>query len=252
MKHLRLALWLGLAGAISVALVFPYVLELMPSAAARVAQAGVALPMVIVAQVVQGFVLLTLMSWAGLRVGERMGLDAPILRAWVYGTPRPRADAGTFALACGIGLVCAMLIVIIAQALQPWMPPSLPGSPPRIDGWKGLLASFYGAIGEELQLRLFAMTLLMGLAWKAFARGRSKPPAFAAWTGIALASLLFAAGHLPAAAGVWPLDTAVVLRTLSLNAIAGIAFGWLFWRHGLEQAMAAHFTADLVLHVAAA
>ena len=34
-----------------------------------------------------------------------------------------------------------------------------------------------------------------------------------------------------------------------LNSLAGIAFGWLYWRRGLEAAMIAHFAADLVLHV---
>ena len=34
-----------------------------------------------------------------------------------------------------------------------------------------------------------------------------------------------------------------------LLAAVGLAFGWLFWRHGLEFAMLAHFCADLVLHV---
>jgi hypothetical protein len=29
----------------------------------------------------------------------------------------------------------------------------------------------------------------------------------------------------------------------------GIAFGWLFWKWGLESAVVAHFTADVVLHV---
>ena len=43
----------------------------------------------------------------------------------------------------------------------------------------------------------------------------------------------------------------VVVRTIALNAIAGIAFGWLFWKHGLEMAMLAHFSADIVLHVVA-
>jgi len=47
------------------------------------------------------------------------------------------------------------------------------------------------------------------------------------------------------------LDALVVLQVIVLNALCGLAFGWLFWRHGLEHAMVAHFSADLVLHVAA-
>ena len=40
-----------------------------------------------------------------------------------------------------------------------------------------------------------------------------------------------------------------VTPIVSLNAIVGIVSGWLFWRFGIEHAMLAHFSADLVLHV---
>ena len=68
---------------------------------------------------------------------------------------------------------------------------------------------------------------------------------------VVVAAIAFGAGHLPAAAKVWPLDTVVVTRTLLLNGIAGLVFGWFYVRHGLESAMLSHFCADLVLHVAA-
>jgi len=34
-----------------------------------------------------------------------------------------------------------------------------------------------------------------------------------------------------------------------LNGLGGLAFGWLYWKQGLESAMIAHFSADIVLHV---
>ena len=43
----------------------------------------------------------------------------------------------------------------------------------------------------------------------------------------------------------------MVARTVLLNAVAGVVFGWLYWKRGLEMAMLAHFGGDLVLHVAA-
>ena len=56
---------------------------------------------------------------------------------------------------------------------------------------------------------------------------------------------------LGARAKLWGLDTVVVLRTLLLNGIAGVVFGWLYWKRGLEMAMLSHFSADIVLHVIA-
>ena len=49
-----------------------------------------------------------------------------------------------------------------------------------------------------------------------------------------------ATGHLPAIAALTPLTPIVILRTVGLNALLGLAFGWLFWRRGLEHAMVAH------------
>jgi membrane protease YdiL (CAAX protease family) len=45
------------------------------------------------------------------------------------------------------------------------------------------------------------------------------------------------------------LTTLVVIRTTLLNAIGGIVFGWLYQTRGLESAMIAHFSADIVLPV---
>jgi hypothetical protein len=39
----------------------------------------------------------------------------------------------------------------------------------------------------------------------------------------------------------------LVTRALTLNGVAGIAFGYLYWRHGLEAAMLAHMSTHLVL-----
>jgi hypothetical protein len=41
----------------------------------------------------------------------------------------------------------------------------------------------------------------------------------------------------------------LVIRAITLNGIAGIAFGWLYWQYGLEAAMLSHFCADILLHV---
>ena len=80
---------------------------------------------------------------------------------------------------------------------------------------------------------------------------KAAPPAAVYWVAIAISALLFGAGHLPAAAHVWGLDAIVVFRTVALNAIAGLFFGWLYWKRGLEMAVLGHFSADIVLHVLA-
>jgi hypothetical protein len=56
-------------------------------------------------------------------------------------------------------------------------------------------------------------------------------------------------GHLPATAAVAPLTPLLVARALVLNGVAGIAFGYLYWRHGLEAAMVGHMSAHVVLQI---
>ena len=74
-------------------------------------------------------------------------------------------------------------------------------------------------------------------------------PAWILWTASAIAALLFGALHLPQAAMIAGLSPPVVAFTLIGNWIPGMAFGWLYWKHGLVSAMVAHFSIDIVLHV---
>ncbi|MBU7029500.1 MAG: CPBP family intramembrane metalloprotease, partial [Theionarchaea archaeon] len=70
------------------------------------------------------------------------------------------------------------------------------------------------------------------------------------WSANILAAVIFGLGHLPTAIAIGiPLTALFVTRTVVLNGIGGVAFGWLYWKQGLESAMMAHFTVDIVLHV---
>ena len=98
----------------------------------------------------------------------------------------------------------------------------------------------YGAVIEEIMMRLFCMSLLAFLLWKLFARKQETPS-----TGILIAAnimavLLFAAGHLPATAVMMGLTPMIVLRCFLLNGTFGLAFGALYRRYGLRYAMLAH------------
>jgi len=75
------------------------------------------------------------------------------------------------------------------------------------------------------------------------------PTAGAFWLANVLADVLFGPGYLPATAAFLPLTRLAITRAAALNGIPSIMFGWLYWKRGLEPAMAAHFSADLALHV---
>jgi membrane protease YdiL (CAAX protease family) len=246
-RHLRPALLLGGAGTLATACVFPYVLELRPELLAQLRALPVPLALIATAQLAQAFVLLSSLAWTGLALGEGLGLDAQLLRERAQ-----RGDAPfpwrTLGIACAWGVGVGVVLVLLDLVFKPLLPPPLSPLPENIAPWKGFLASFYGGIAEEVQTRLFFMTLVAWVLWRM--SGRSGKP----WiyrVAILVAALAFGAAHLPAAIMIWGFGMANVARTVVLNGLAGIVFGSLYWRRGIEHAMAAHFSADMVLHVLA-
>lgn len=238
------ATW-GALGALSVVAVLPYVLQTIPGVAERI---RLPFPLLALLQAVQAFVLLGLLAFAGLRMGHRVGLGSPLLRS-LLARQAPQWARLRPGLATVVGVGAGLAVIGGSAVLDPLLPAPLhPIADPGAgrSALNGLLASFYGGIAEELQLRLFLMTLLVWPLAR-FARRDVAAPGY--WAAIGGAALLFGIGHLPAAAAIWGLDGAVVARTLLLNGIAGVAFGWLYWKRGIEMAMLAHFSADIVLHV---
>jgi len=60
-----------------------------------------------------------------------------------------------------------------------------------------------------------------------------------------LAGLLFGWAHVDEEVPARGFDGAV-LGLLLVNTVFGIAFGWLYWKQGLESAILAHFIVDAV------
>lgn len=240
----RLATLFGVAGALATLALFPYLAALMP---AKLAAIPLPLPALAALQALQAGILCGVLGWIGLRLGEAIRLDAPWLRAWLARQPRDPRWQAHWAAAALLGIGTALLVLGLLQLSSFDHAPTVTSA--RGWAWRGLLASFYGGVVEEIICRLFLLTLI---AW---ALARCNHRVAQPWMMVAaiiLAALTFGAGHLPAAfaSGLAPSGGAIAHIVL-LNALAGIAFGAVFWRWGLEHAMLAHFCADLVLHVAA-
>ena len=244
--HVRIAAVLAVAGALSVALLFPYLLALLPGLRTRMI---LPLPLVVAAQALQGGVLMFLLAWLGLWLGCPRGLDAPRLRRVLTGIA-VAAEKPSWALAVLLGIGSALAVIAIDLLLHfSGLLAHRGAAAGSTNWWQGLLASFYGAIGEEVQCRLFLVSFFVWAAARLLRQ--SQPSGSVYWLAIVLAALLFGAGHLPTLARTGAFSALGVARVVVLNSLCGIAFGWLFWRRGLEHEMLAHFCADLVLHVAA-
>ena len=98
----------------------------------------------------------------------------------------------------------------------------------------------YGAVIEEVMLRLFAMSLVAFLLHRFIEKGEGTPSTAVLVGANLISALLFAAGHLPATIMTIGSSPLIILRCFLLNGGLGLLFGYLYRRHGLRYAMIAH------------
>lgn len=98
----------------------------------------------------------------------------------------------------------------------------------------------YGAVIEEVMLRLFMMSLVAYVLHLLFERKRDSVSAAVLVAANVVSALLFAVGHLPANEMMFGLTPMIVIRCILLNGVFGLAFGWLYRKFGLRYAMIAH------------
>src|SRR5262249_35867319 len=139
--------------------------------------------------------LCTLLAWLGLRLGAPYGLDAPWLRVW-RGHPShdpPVRPRWLLAVVCGVAAGASVAALSLL-----WRGASVPASAGDALAWvwRGAPAAFSGAIVEEVQSRLLLVSLFVWLLARFHGR-QARTWMFV--LAILLASLLFGAGHLPAA-----------------------------------------------------
>ncbi len=98
----------------------------------------------------------------------------------------------------------------------------------------------YGAVIEEVMLRLFLMSLVAFLLHVIFERGKETAATWVLVVANIICALLFAAGHLPANEMLFGLTPIIIARCFLLNGVFGLLFGRLYRKYGLQYAMLAH------------
>lgn len=245
---------LWVAAILATLAVLPYVFEMQSDLIALV---PISLPALIAIQIVQSGILFAILIFIGLILMKRIGLSTPILDAATNGETYADKFSAILPISIALGVIASLFIVgLDAYVFQPALLRELGDKANTLNlqtsqpaAWKGFLASFYGGITEELLLRLFVMSLFAWLGSFINKTSDGKPTHIIFWIANILAAILFGIGHLPAVSVLLPLTTLVVIRTVVLNAVGGIIFGWLYQSRGLESAMIAHFSADIILHV---
>jgi hypothetical protein len=229
------------------AAILPYVFEVF---AHRFAANSASIPraLIVAMQLMHLLLMFGIAAGLGLLLAPKVGIELPYLQRWFNQTPsevRPH----TFRISVIAGTIIGAFTVLLLYAV---ILPRIPQFPTEaaVPLWKRLGVCIYGAINEELLMRLFLLSLVLwGL--QAIARRSARSSLTVFWIGNVLVSLLFGAAYLPATASVIELTPFAIVSIIMVKGASGIVFGHLCWTRGLEAAMVAHFVSDLLIHAAA-
>lgn len=211
---------------------------------------------VLMLNVLPELLLYLIVGFAGLLLASQIGLGMPFIEGWTKREPLWDRLPGVAGIAVLVGILTPLttpvdsmlgfLIKPYAQYLAQFDAVDVV-SPPA---WQGLLMSFSAGVGEETAYRLCVLTLLAFLGSRMFRSQNGRPAPGLLWAVSILSAVLFGLAHLPLARQLGiPIDALVVIRILIHNGVPGVAFSWLFWTFGLESAMLAHASSDVILKV---
>ena len=198
-------------------------------------------------QTIQNAVLIGIAVALGLWLGKKIGLGAPLITAWL----NREAIGARLRPILAPSIICGVLIAVAIIALDvlifaKYIPDvSSKIKPTRL--WQDLLTIVYGGITEELLMRLGLFTVIAWALHRIRGGTESRPRSSILWIANIITALIFGLGHLPAMAMLVPITVGIVVRSIALNGIGGLVFGVLYWRYGLEAAMLAHLSGDLIL-----
>lgn len=174
---------------------------------------------------------------AGIWLGKKTGLwrDQRVI------TRRPLAIALAVGLAGGLAMILSDVLLFAPQneaILNSY------AAKPTV--WYLLATVTYGAVIEEVMMRLFFLSLVAFVLHRLFAKHREKPTTAVLIIANVLSAVLFAAGHLPTTAILLGLNPLTIFRCFLLNGGLGLPFGWLYRKYGLRYAMIAHGACHVV------
>ncbi len=171
-----------------------------------------------------------------LYLAGRIGLGAPLLEGRLARGKRLTWARKVFALSLLIAVAASLPFFLLNRTVE------LERVPPL---WTLWLASLDAGIQEEIFYRLFLVTLFAwvgGLRWRD-TEGRPHSRVF--WAAIVASAIIFGWAHVDDHVMTHGMHASLA-RVTAVNTALGIAFGWAYWKLGIECAMLAHFFVDAV------
>jgi len=156
----------------------------------------------------------------------------------------PKLEKKTVLMAISIGALGAIVIIISDALVFKRAMETI--NPEYSFSFIYFLSSIlYGGIIEEMIMRLFLLTGIVFIL-QLITKKRSNTNVLIA---ILLSSILFGVGHLPAMALLTDLTAIIILRTILINLIPAIGFGYLYVKKGLSYSIIAHIMTHVVLQL---
>jgi CAAX prenyl protease-like protein len=150
----------------------------------------------------------------------------------------------------GLGLLVGLLLLgAIRLAVEPALPAigARMAAAGAVPVWRRAVIIYVPAVGEELLFRVLLLSLVAGAVARLLRLPDRAPNRGAIWAANVVAALLFGAVHLPSWTAATPVSPALALAVVSLNAVGGAVFGYVFAHRGVGAAMWAHAGADCAI-----
>jgi hypothetical protein len=229
--------------------ILPYSMRLLKESAQR-KPLRMSLPKIMLLSVLQNVILFAIVVGVGLFTAHAIGLGAPYVEGLLGGSKTAQSIMSMLETAISFGIVAGAFLLIADLFFLPYWPQAIIDTTRKTTTWENFSASFYGGINEEILIRLFGLSILawaLSMVWHTSA---GLPTGVVLWTANVIMAIIFGIGHLPALKGlIGKISPIMFTRSLLLNAPIGLICGWLFWTYGIEAAIVAHFSADIVYHV---
>ncbi len=188
-------------------------------------------------------ILLFISIFLGIFTFNKVGLKSPILGKMVGLTDQTYNFKEILIYGIALGTLSGILIVLVSHFYNLSYPAEFALLNKDVD-LHLVTRLLYGGVTEEILTRFGLMSLFVYLFSLIF----KSNPNIKYWLGILISSLLFASGHLPIVFKVVSNPGfATIVYILIGNSIAGLIFGWLYWKKGLESAMIGHMVAHLCM-----
>ena len=144
-------------------------------------------------------------------------------------------------IAVAVAIVCGLAMILLDILVFGKFSDAIINSYAEKPTFAFILASVtYGAVIEEVMLRLFLMSLIVFALHKLFRKKYDKLPTAFFIVANVITAILFAVGHLPATLMLLGNSPVIILRCFLLNGGIGLLFGFLYRKYGLRYAMIAH------------